>query len=508
MKETLNPSQQAAVSFDGKHVLIIAGPGTGKTHTLTSRVRRLLEQSPEDHHFLAITFTRKAAAEMATRIGRLRKKGADNLEVGTFHQFALRVLKDYPNETRRIAESRLTDSDEALEHIRELWPSLSSRQRKDRLAQISQWKSVDFEKPMPPEVAAFQEARYSRQLIDYDDLLLELYHLLKREPAILKAFHHRLRYIFVDEYQDVNPVQHRILKMLAGPLTRLTAIGDPNQAIYGFRGSDVHFFQSFDEDFPGARRFSLNDNYRSGQDILSASRQILTPARPEFDPELSAKMLDPGWLTVHTSPTDHAEAEYVVHQIEKLIGGTSLFSHDSGRVSEPSLHEYSFGDFVVLYRLKSQKHAIIKALERSGMPFHACGETSGEESVDEVCPHPSVEFETDAEHIQLMTMHASKGLEFPVVFITGCEETIIPLDRPGICGDPDEERRLLYVAMTRAGHRLYLLHARKRFLYGERVANPPSRFLSDIRDELKKVEEIRNKRRVRKASDEEQLSLF
>ena len=429
-------------------------------------------------------------------------------------------------------------------------------------------------------------------------------------------------------------------------------IGDPDQAIYGFRGADRQYFLSFQQDYPAALSLSLSQNYRSTQLILDAAMQVI--GRGGTAPTLQAVQILTHFaeqirLDVHQAPSDKAEAEYVVHQIEQMVGGTSYFSLDSGRVegAEP-FSARSFADFVVLYRLTAQSRLLVEALERSGIPFQTVGQTplyaaglardvlahlwllhaprssvhletvlaagkpavtattvqelqefmgrrsAGEDSLGAALQAASqalalpgtqrrrlsalagfwqelersreaglpvarlveqvhdflaqqrghepeaaeerllqqlalraapfaadlavflastaLQSETDAydpraDRVTLLTLHAAKGLEFPVVFIVGCEEGLLPYQRPGEPADVAEERRLFYVGMTRAQQRLLLLSAQTRFLFGQRMANPPSRFVQDIEAALKEVREVQ-RRSDKSRSDGVQLSLF
>ncbi|MFA5260897.1 MAG: ATP-dependent helicase, partial [Candidatus Omnitrophota bacterium] len=347
-----------------------------------------------------------------------------------------------------------------------------------------------------------------RGLLDFDDLLCETVCFFRSHPAVLSDLQADIPEVFVDEYQDVNPVQYAFLKLFVGETGGITAIGDPNQAIYGFRGSDKRFFQSFLDDFPGARRVTLCDNYRSGQTILAASGQVIARDSDGSVPDLTAQLYLDGQLTVFEATTDKAEAEYVVHQIEKLVGGTSMFSQDSGRVDTETGGERSFGDIAVLYRLKAQVRLLKQALDRSGIPYHVAGENKGdEEGPESVCPSRYEEFSVAAERVSLMTLHAAKGLEFPVVFIVGCEENLLPLNIAGIRAESQEERRLFYVGMTRARERLYLLRAQKRMLFGQTFHPQASPFLRDFEESLAEYEQAALKNRKRAPRDE-QMNLF
>ena len=272
-----------------------------------------------------------------------------------------------------------------------------------------------------------------------------------------------------------------------GPASHITAIGDPHQAIYGFRGADVKFFKSFSEDFKGAQQLFLSDNYRSAQELLVASAQVIEKEKTFSLPPLVAQIYREGQLIVRENLTDKAEAEYVVHEIEKLVGGISLFSQDSRRVAEENKENKSFGDIAVFVRMKSQINVLSQAFERSGIPYEI-PKVQEEEFFDHPAMERSHELYEKSERVKLMTIHASKGLEFPVIFMVGCEEGILPLDFEALTASIDEERRLFYVGMTRTKEKLYLTYAKRRFLFGKTYTHVASRFIFDITEELKQYE--------------------
>jgi DNA helicase-2/ATP-dependent DNA helicase PcrA len=179
-----------------------------------------------------------------------------------------------------------------------------------------------------------------------------------------------------------------------------------------------------------------------------------------------------GRIVLRQAASDKAEAEYVVHQIERLLGGTSAFSADSGRVESHAEAQCTFGDIAVLHRVAAQRAALVEALERSGVPFRVGSEE----------PHEG--YERSAEHVAVLTMHAAKGLEFQVVFVVGCEEGLLPLHLGSRQADVEEERRLFYVAMSRARQALFLTGCAARFLQGCRLPGRPSRFLAAIEQRL------------------------
>ncbi|MBN1870085.1 MAG: ATP-dependent helicase [Candidatus Omnitrophica bacterium] len=510
----LNSLQWEAVTHDKGHLLIVAGPGTGKTHTLTQRVRYIIRNLPGGKKVLAITFTHKAAEEMRQRLSQ-QPAGVAAIDgavtVGTFHQFCMDILRSFADKTDLPRDFQLASPEQIETLSRQAWPEKTNKERRLSLIDVSEWKAAAYDAPMPAGVQSYNKILRKEALLDFDDLLLEALMLLRKDPGILAALRGTYAHIFVDEYQDINAVQRDILKMLVGGETAITAIGDPNQAIYGFRGSDLRYFERFANDFPEATVLSLTDNYRSAKNILSASSQVMAGAGNVRVSALTARMYSEGRLIIHSAATDHAEAEYVTHQIERMVGGVSLFSFDSARVAgHEQQGNWSFGDIAVLYRLNSQRVALQKALDRSGIPYQVSGSAAldiSEETIDQFYPSRPVEPDISVEKVSLMTLHASKGLEFPVVFVVGCEENILPLAMGGLTADIEEERRLFYVGMTRAKEALFLTRAERRFLYGQTHRNGPSLFLSDIEEELKEYEQpLKKKRRHQK--DDEQLSLF
>jgi len=498
MPRDVNRPQWEAVTYHEGHLLIVAGPGTGKTHTLTYRIKEALKGLQKNEKILAVTFTNKAADEMRRRL----KKHITNLEekifIGTFHNFCLNILQE-------IKDFKVADEKALAEISKVLWPENTLGERKSILNRISRYKSTEFEGDVPDEVIVYNEKLRQLNLLDFDDLLLETYQFLKSNVGALNQIHQAYRYIFVDEYQDINTIQHALLKLLVGLTGQITAIGDPNQAIYGFRGSELRFFEEFTRDFKGAKKMSLSENYRSAKDLLSASTQVMTNSLSLYVPDLTANIYAKGRLTVYEAPTEKAEAEYVVHKIEQLVGGTSMFSQDSARVANDDQGDITFGDIAVLYRLNSQGTALKAAFERSGIPYSITMPKT-DDPLDDICPKRGYDIRIEVEKVSLMTLHAAKGLEFAAVFIVGCERNILPLNLKGLSSDIEEERRLFYVGMTRAKTHLYLTNAKKHFLFGKQMNNSVSPFVLDIEKKLKSIEKIK-KPKVKK-SQEEQLSLF
>jgi uncharacterized protein (TIGR00375 family) len=599
----LNQAQKAAVNHTGSHLLIIAGPGTGKTHTLVHRIARTVPLLKNGENILAITFTNKAAEEMRERIeSRVGHNAEGAVFIGTFHRFCLGLLRAYPSKAEVPEKFTIATDRQRDVAAQKAFPGWPPSRRRDLLEQVSRSKASNFRESASPEAGQYNSALYESGLIDFDDILCAAVKLLAKNESVAHKVRSRYLYVFVDEYQDINDVQHELLKLLVQDGVSITAIGDPNQAIYGFRGSDVRFFDRFAESFPGAATMALSENYRAAPNLLEASGFVIAAESATVVPPVTAKLYHEGRLCIFEAATDNAEAEYIVHQIEKLVGGTSMFSHDSGRVGYGDGGERTFGDFAVLYRTNAQSRLITEAFERSSIPFQVSGEkplseyeivrnviailkivSGGHVEPDEeaslkksmhirkndpawngMISMASQAFQTSgvtaaldifftgpgfvellnnekgakdlfdrlmriarlhdnqqsfvdyiqlqqsddtlehrAEKVSLLTLHAAKGLEFPVVFIAGCEDGLVPLVREGKNFDPAEERRLFYVGMTRAKELLYLTGARRRTMYGKTLDARPSPFLADIKEELKTYERAMKKKAVKKAESEQ-----
>jgi superfamily I DNA/RNA helicase len=606
----LDPWQRAAAEAPGP-VLVVAGPGTGKTRTLTHRIAHLVvERGVPAEECLAITFTRRAAGEVAERLGTL---GAGKVLVTTFHGLGLRIVREHA-ETLGLGTGgrgdgvRVVDEAERLALAREALGDPASFRDARRLLELVSRLARDPAQ-VPDDAAAGPLARYragkrARGLVDLDDLLALPVALLGGDPALAGAYRRRWPHVSVDEYQDVDPAQYALLRLLCPPDGDLCAIGDPDQAIYSFRGADVGFFLRFSADFPGARTVHLARNYRSTPTILAGALAAVAPSTLVPDRELTAVAAGagPDRITLHTAADETAEAAFVVGSVERLLGGSDLTSFLRGTADTWHDAVHSYADIAVLYRTDAQSRALVDALESAGVPYqkrshHRLGDQPGVRELLAVLradlhraasaagdPRPvlarvraaaqvaidragglpgaigtddwsrlvpataravpadpagpedgadpalrvaqlraAVELlsplaeragvdadrflaelalgaEVDvwdprADRVSLLTLHAAKGLEFPVVFLVGCEDGLLPLRfgsgaggsadagaDPRDPGEADvaEERRLLFVGMTRARTHLLLSHARRRTARGGPREPRPSEFLAAI----------------------------
>lgn len=515
IKKGLDEYQKNAVTNENSQLLITAGPGSGKTTVLTKRTEYIIsEKNVSPENILAITFTRRAAQEMRERLEKLLGDKAKTINIHTFHSLCFSILKKY-HEIAGLSENFTVMSEQ--------------------------------------EKALCKDETLLENALGFDDLINLTVTLFDEHPEILKIYNDLFKYVSVDEYQDIDENQYKLIRLLVPQDGNVFVIGDPNQAIYGFRGGNSKFFKNFQEDYPATKIINLRNNYRSTNSIVDASNQMINCFN------ITSVFNKPHErITIHTAPTDKAEAEFIASTIENLLGGHSFFSIDSQRTDVDETN-YSFSDFAILYRTSSQLPPIIEALKRSGMPFVKLSNdllceqkpvrdllkkldltTPADEQIEKLSEEfqdkiedyilkfllnlakthtetndfiheVSLLTEADtldkrADRITLMTLHASKGLEFNCVFIAGLEQDILPLYRAKEPEEIEEERRLLYVGMTRAKERLYLSHAQKRFWLGSTKNLSISPFLVKIKDDLLKLSKFEKKYEEKDKS--EQLSLF
>ncbi len=541
----LDADQRAAAAHIEGPLLVVAGPGSGKTRMLTHRIAHLVtDHGAAPEHCLAITFTRRAAEEMRERLARLLP-GAANVPVHTFHSLGLSILSANPQAAGLEPGFRIAGEAERVAAFSAAM-NISERKAKTLLRRISKLKRAgpeSIDETLAQALAAYATLLAANNWIDFDDLVGLAVDALTRNAALAQGLRERFRFISVDEFQDADDAQYRLVRLLAPDAADLCVIGDPDQAIYGFRGADSSHFARFAKDYPSAVTLPLKRNYRSSGTIVSAASQIIAQTRGDpLIAEIVREMHDK--IAIHAAPTEAAEAEFVVAEIERLIGGHSFFSIDSGRSGGSGEQALSFADIAVLYRTEAQSGAFAEALSRAGMPFktsahapltespavaallaglaegppdmpltealaEAARYTSDKDTPPAAAPsdalnrlthlakrcggdrarfHEAVAlsseqdfFDPRADRIALLTMHAAKGLEFPVVFVAGLEDGLTPL-RFG-ARDPAkeaEERRLFYVAMTRAKDFLVLTRAKERFWRGRKRARDASPFLADI----------------------------
>ncbi|MCI8554829.1 MAG: UvrD-helicase domain-containing protein [Clostridiales bacterium] len=611
----LNEQQRQAVTAEEAAVAVVAGPGTGKTGTLVARILHLIrEKGMSPGQLAAVTFTNKAAAEMRERLTKELSAGTvRKMRIGTFHSLCLRLLSEAGEEFALIGENEAHAAAEDL--IREQGWTIRPGALLREISRIKNAAPGTEETGTTLPEGAFEQ--YNRRLqedgvLDYDDLLLRV---LEREEALGESAPPRFSALLVDEFQDINEIQYRLVRAWSGSGGELFVIGDPDQSIYGFRGSDARCFDRLQEDYPGHRLIRLTRNYRSTPEIVDCALPLidhnpLVQGRRVLEAQRSAG--EP--VRLLTAADDFAEALFIAKEINRLVGGMDMLE---ARLGDRPVR--GFSDIAVLYRTHRQAEVLERCLRIESIPytvagrdrtlndpvvrgiaaffrslmeprdrlflrlclrtlFHCTGnvvnnillqmEKTGPEVVwerlsdtveenqgllqwkkeaeafrhrvqsdspdgllRELAAHmeleetPSLErlfsiavlhadmpsllqtltlgAEGDvirsgsrtcrADTVSLMTLHAAKGLEFPVVFLCGINRGTLPLEMPGRAADREEERRLFYVGLTRAREELILL-----------TSGEPSDFLEELPPNLLRGET----REQRQPYGGKQLSLF
>ncbi len=609
VENDLNPEQWAAVRHFSGPALVIAGPGTGKTRVITYRIVHLIrEKGVNPQNILAVTFTNKAAAEIQERLKQMLEKNAQP-HVTTFHSLGYAILREIRGAALTIIDPE--DKKRLLQY------SLGCEKRQvnqiaDAITEVKQQlQTVD---QIQDETLAGIFRRYQARLeeinaVDLEDLIYLPVRLFEADAELRDFYRRKYQWIMVDEYQDVNLAQYRLIRLLAPGGTNedeanLCVIGDPDQAIYGFRGADVRFIRDFREDYPQAVLFRLKKSYRCTDSILQASGHVIKRNQEDSQGRALEGMSSGLKIRIAENSTDRSEAEYVARTIEEMMGGLRFFSMDSSITQGNQETEIGgLADFVVLCRVKAQMDCLEKAFNDHSIPYQVIGETPffqqepvksvidllklslnpanqflkeqlmdkkiitpldlptlltsvGEQvavrdAVNAVisivksrCPGEKAEkephfkrllqftepfqflldgkeaflkfaalgaavdtYQPQLENVTLMTLHAAKGLEFKCVFIVGCEDGLLPYSLfEQRQSDVEEERRLLYVGMTRAKKFLFLTHAQKRWLRGREYHLKRSPFLDNIEKEL--IEATRQEPKKKDANVPVQRSLF
>jgi DNA helicase-2/ATP-dependent DNA helicase PcrA len=664
-KGTLNPEQLRAVENNEGAMIIIAGPGTGKTRTLTQKIAFLiLKKNVPQENILAVTFTNKAALEMRQRLETLLNKSKIKTFVGTFHSLCFHILNRQENHAYTIIDEKdrelvLLDavkqvkaSDTAVNiKPKQLLEQIISA--KQNILDPNEWleRNGDPKNKIFHRVyQSYQELLAIQGLCDYEDLIFKTVRLLETKDHIALSYRRLFQYVFVDEYQDLNHGQYRIIKALvpSGIHKKICVVGDPNQSIYGFRGSSSEYFKRFVEDYPDAQIIKLTQNYRSSQTILDGSYQVIrSQGEDSFKERIYSKINGTKTISIIEAGSEKSEAVAIGKTIEKLMGGTGFHSIDFGRVNGQHLHtDLGFSDFAVLYRTSEQHKILSQVFDVAGIPCQIVsrenifsskyigdlvsllkiiegiasfadfersekiiplamnkksleifknwcvkkrfsletglinarrfpikdlGKTQQRNLIDaaneifkikektrnmsmaeklsfiseytrisksdhwdkntqervkhmvDLYTHSdantkdflktcALQTDTDmyrnqSERVALMTMHASKGLEFSVVFICGCENGLLPFQPRGAdTTDIEEEKRLFYVAMTRAKDRLFITFSNKRKRFGKIEKKTLSPFVREIERNL--ITRETNTMPKKANTDQRQLKLF
>ena len=626
----LNAAQREAVTFTGAPQLVLAGAGSGKTRVLTRKIAWLIaEKQVPAWKILAVTFTNKAAREMNERVSKLLGRDLGGAQICTFHSFGLKLL--FRN--REVLRQRgykpdfvVYDRTDSLTAVKRLMKELDIDTEKyqpgwalNRLSEIK--SSADPSSAPLPACEKFLRVLYEKYqavlkeqgAFDFDDLIAFPLQLMRDDPQLLKREQERLDWVLVDEYQDVNDSQYRMMRLLVGRRPDLMVVGDPDQSIYGWRGANYATIMNFENDFAHAKVTLLEQNYRSTSMILDASNSLIQHNKNRREKDLKTDREAGEKVQVWYMQDEEEEAQALAREIHRLAG----------------LYRYS--DMAVLYRMNSLSRVLEQALIESGIPYRivrgtnfydrrevrdvvafmrlavnpmdlvslnrvgnlparALGPKSLEklnawmrgravgtaedlwrtlqtekggltgkagegasqlaghmltllerqhnmslvltwilsgigyenvlmkaepsdweervenvrellsvapegENLSEVLDQIALYSDADAQDetrdaVNLSSLHAAKGLEFPVVFMVGMEEGIFPHSRSSDTLDElEEERRLCYVGMTRAEERLYMSGARRRRLFGTVFSEGFSRFLAELPDEYSDVYE-------------------
>ena len=589
--DALDDAQSAIVGSGAPRIVVNAGPGSGKTRLLAHWLAQFAGHTDgSDGKVLALTFTTRAAGELSDRLARLSPASAAEATVATFHSFCWSLLREL--DPRRVG---VMTPVRRRAHLEMLFPG----EPPARIRGLSAGMESAWEGKAPPDpdlraaMAAYEAELDRAGCVDIAGLVGKLVGILQGDPVLCASIGRRFRAIAVDELQDINTPQFELLRLLAAHVESMLCIGDPDQAIYGFRGSDRELFHRFAV-LSAAESFSLGRNYRSTARIVEASAAVIAKDRAPGSPLLSAVRAPGGEIHVAAMSDPDEEGRFIAREIRGLVGGVDSVSVDAVRRREAT--GYAFSDIAVLFRTRAVRDALLPSLQEAGLPLAVVSNTplADEEPfdaliaalhlavdpadavalhilrrhdkqtgaagaldailangalisrtakdsgicaalvlvvqmaipLDRAVPEVALGEETirssaarfgddlrgflahaslcaresegprPAEKVTLLTFHAAKGLEFPVVFIAGAEEGITPLP-----DDLAEERRLFYVAMTRARDRLFVTHCARRRVYGRLIECAPSRFIEDIPRPLRDTRQPRRQKT-------RQLSLF
>lgn len=616
----LNENQRAAVTSDANHIRIIAGAGSGKTRVLTMRIAYLIEQlGVRPYHILAITFTNKAAREMKTRINDMLGDAGTGCHISTIHSLCMRILSEDISALNYPKNFTVIDADDQRQILKEAYKEIGIDKKEypygaslDYIAN-NKYMNVDPAKAMEysyGEPRIVNKAKvydyYDRRLkqlyaLDFDDLILFTTKLFELYPVILEKWSSKYHYIHVDEFQDVDKEQYKLIKLLSTVHDNVYVVGDPDQTIFTWRGADVNIIVNFDRDFPNTKTIVLNQNYRSTNNILSGANSLIRNNKARVDKELFSKNGDGSKIIHKTCMSETGEANYVVSQIIKLHGdgynyrdmavlyranylsrevekvlienrvnyviygglrfyermevkdilsylrmitrgddlafvriintprraigpktidaiqqmanekGISMYevikqglypkNRDTFdrfvRMVEKWKEDMKNGDLEVLlqevlddsgYRTMLEKDGETERLENIKSLLDDIKQYSQDypdSTLDEylqmIALYTDRASEETGDAVNLCTIHSAKGLEFDVVFVIGLSEGIFPSERTMSEGQKglEEERRLAYVAYTRAKKLLYLTESNS-FSYVIQAAKLPSRFIKEI----------------------------
>lgn len=449
----LNDQQQSAVLHMQGPMLVLAGAGTGKTMVITRRIANLLSLGVAPEEILAVTFTKKAALEMKQRVQTLLGGELPKLTVCTFHALGHRMLREQriatdargsvnvvaANQQRELAEAALRqiDADEELDS----WAALRLIGRVKTTAAILGDQTGDELTDAEQLTVTYEEGLRQCGKVDFDDLLVLPVKALQESADLRDSYQLRWKYILVDEYQDTNELQHQLVRLLVGSNENLCVVGDDDQSIYGFRGASAEKMLNFRDEFPAAKIVKLEHNYRSKAEIIGLANSVIERASQRYRKTLRAHAGRGGQITHTVTPDALHESQHIVSCMRSRRWRSR------------------WSDMAVLYRVAADARPLIDQLKKNRIPYHSGGEKN-----------------SNRDSITIMTLHRSKGLEFPIVFLPAVEEDTLPHFHAISDGDVEEERRLLYVGITRAKQELVISSCESR--HGH--ARTASRFLTEL----------------------------
>ncbi len=623
----LNPQQREAIHYLDGPLLVLAGAGSGKTRVITQKIAYLVQDCGfQPRNIAAITFTNKAAREMQERIGKLLSKPqADELQISTFHSLGVRILREEARVLGYKPRFSIFDSADCAGIIGDVAKTVDKGTLRHLQSIISNWKNALVSPEAARQLASnehealaahaylsYEATLKAYQAVDFDDLIGLPVKLFSEHPEITEKWQNRLRYLLVDEYQDTNACQYQVLKLLTGVRAQFTAVGDDDQAIYGWRGADIENLKKLPTEFPALKVIKLEQNYRSTVRILKAANNVIAHNEKLFDKKLWSELGHGDPIYVTACKDNEAEAESVVmklqaHRFEhrgKFKDYAILYrSNHQARLLETQLRNHkipyllsggqSFFDkaeikditsYLRLLTNEDDDPAFIRAAttpkrgigaatlqvlgqyagERHISLFHAMFEEgfahrvqarqlepllefghfinrlqhrASREPAQQVLPDllKAIDYETylydqeedrtaqtrwanvcefaewlnkkgeedgktlidltqsialinmldkqnsdDVDAVQLSTLHAAKGLEYKHVFLVGIEEGILPHRESTDPAKIEEERRLMYVGITRAQRSLHVSYCERRKQAREFIPCEPSRFIAEM----------------------------
>jgi DNA helicase-2/ATP-dependent DNA helicase PcrA len=375
LKDLNEKQQQAVTTIDGA-VLVISGPGSGKTKALTHRVAWMIHSGINPANILAITFTNKASGEMKERISKLlgadgKKKKVEMPTIGTFHSLGLRILRKEIHLLGYSSNFNICDSDEQLSMMKRIMGNLEMDPKRynprSMLGKISKLKTALIwpESYVPTEYmdklvaklyGHYQTALREMNALDFDDLIVLTVKIFKEHPEVLAKYQEWWKYIMVDEYQDTSHDQYQFVQLLAGKYKNIFAIGDDAQSIYAFREADIRNILNFQKDYPDAQVIMLEQNYRSTQTILAAAQNIISNNKNQFPKTLWTENATGEKILIKETLNERTEANFIVGQIVKYMR-----------------KGYGLNSFTILYRTHAQSRSVEEALISHGLPYQIVG---------------------------------------------------------------------------------------------------------------------------------------